>query len=1246
MTHKACSALKMPCLQTIQIIPGNTASEKLSWFGILAKHVDITKDLNKVPSQLRPLLEVESAIKHKRYGVIAWALTSNDSTIVNRALKANWFFNGEHMIVDIEYFRTCIFPHISLRTRTRLVKTFVRRIKSATFAQEVFTELLNFYDYQTALPLIACCEEDFAYKTVVKRKLMLPLGIFKKIFRSNIDLAVRFLKSFIFDSKEYAPINKQIVINDPCDAIERYKPFLSLLPKSRPMDFVEIAETLALCPNIKMSNKCAKKFLSKAEVAIVRYPNLYMSILPFKVIDSKRMEVLFPAIVQYFLHDHDDFNTDLMLNYLEHYPKDKKLTLLCDTYKSIYKDNLLNNTNSVTPELLKLLPCDERFKQAKIKKKSSFSAGITLCSTYFSVSSICEKHWICYFPIQRAMQLIKHKMERAHCDGEKTSYFAHMIYSCLVNEDDNELTKTLLHIKYSSIITIPQLSKELLKHFWLIFNMRSTLNKGSIFLMYEIIKFIYEKHKYVNKFMLEKMVRLSIINKMPIRNLLYIFVSANDQVSNMQFNILTDDPLYEKQCLVTFIDVCEVLYSNIVNCELQNVVGEEKDKKHIRRKTKRELKQEQEEKNTVGCQLIVAMYDFNYRCKKSHVRPERMTIKDYPWLMNVIRVIMRSERVCPFWKEAQDALRKQERELYYSTIFPYTLTNIADVKSGAAFRLLKRNLQSIRDHLEEYFLYCKKNYKNKQVQNFVRSLRWYQDVPIIFARKCIDYLRRKITNEKPLLIFLSILLHGDTVQKLITSCHHKITKINPNNNVCINRFMNHLNICMKFLNTPLPLKFFTDNKTFDKNDRSTMLMTLRSISKRFSLPEVMLFSKSFQNMDVNMRMQWIDLMYLAVPTNYFVTFLREIWSVERNCLIRQLLLNSAQRLLCEKPRVETVDLCCEIFFQLSLDDEQLFWKMKYCSNVVDCSTYFNMWLNAIVLLSMRGLSVERTRQHAERCLRYLRRYIRVSMSKDYIKEVLRNFLFHDSVGVAEAVRNFAIKYILKLSNDELTAYSKIIFEIISTTVSTSWNMCRFDNPLFYPIRKSVHSYFEQFIIAYMKRRKNQYFDGKILDDMFSIFSTILSPEQDIQSYLLLVYAKKLHSFSYVTPITTNNFGLELAKIIPDLINNLTPYMADFIAVHLNYFLKQLYSSNNHHNVISNTISGLMMDANNTYANFVAVTMLSLQERCREYNQIIDKALDSFSQHSSCAIVLYHYLNKASFDDVSLNDDVDDTIDIN
>ncbi|XP_050462107.1 uncharacterized protein LOC126857060 isoform X2 [Cataglyphis hispanica] len=138
--HKMQSDLQMPYLRAIQAVPGNTASQKLCWIEKLTSY-RASGDPEQLPQELLPILRTEIAVNEKKYEDITTALKSEDWTIVNRAFKAAWFFDGSHKnIVNAEYFCEHVFPYVSMNTRGRIVITLANRLTDPELAQQLFTK--------------------------------------------------------------------------------------------------------------------------------------------------------------------------------------------------------------------------------------------------------------------------------------------------------------------------------------------------------------------------------------------------------------------------------------------------------------------------------------------------------------------------------------------------------------------------------------------------------------------------------------------------------------------------------------------------------------------------------------------------------------------------------------------------------------------------------------------------------------------------------------------------------------------------------------------------------------------------------------------------------------------------------------------------------------------------------------------------------------------------------------------------
>lgn len=716
MDYEIPGDLQMPYLRAIQKIPGDTAGEKWKWIGRLAARYQSSGDLERVPAELLPLLRVEIAIRKKRHEDITSALKCEDSTIINRAFKASWFFDGSHKIVDVSYFCEHLFPYVSVNVRTRIVHTLAHRLsgKNPIFAQQMFTAVSSIYDIQTAYPLIVACDEAFAYKTIVEKELVLPIEMANKIFRKNPDLMVRFLKLL----KPFK-LRSAIARTPFAIGIDRYKSFLPKLIKKRLEAFIELCEIHE--PEIVLSNTCAEIFLKKAQQHLIKKPLLYLRILPLKKINENLMESIFPNLLP---ADIFSFNTDTMLDYLKHYPRDKKYDLLRKSYKNKYHAELLDMTKNVTSILLPLLPAEERIKQARIKIEKK---NLEKSKVRYEYSLYYETVWICYLSVNEAIPIIKEQINKTPNELDRVALILQMIYVCKINEDDDALFNTLTYILNRHKNENSYLFERMFSQFLKMYDVPH-LNEKQISLVLDIVRLFYVKYKLASVEILSAIIHFKLIHNMPIEELINMFLDNQ----NINFNILKKCPQYERQCLVTFANV-------------------------IQKKSFKDL----DEKRNNCCNFVVAMYDFNDRCKKSHIKIEEMTIRDYPWLMDTILEAIRSkEDSC----SAKNVLEKNESELYRSW-FP---ENIANVTSGAALALLNRDLQSILNNWEKYLANCTKHYDSKSVQRFVKATRWFNDLPIRFADRCLNYINDKSTDKiSSSVVILAILLHGDMVTKLI-----------------------------------------------------------------------------------------------------------------------------------------------------------------------------------------------------------------------------------------------------------------------------------------------------------------------------------------------------------------------------------------------------------------------------------------------------------------------------------------------
>ncbi|KMQ92338.1 serine threonine-protein kinase haspin-like protein [Lasius niger] len=1191
--------LQMPYLRAIQKIPGDTASEKLRWIGKFS--YPASGDLDQLPQELVPLLRVEAAVKMQNPENITFALSSENMMIVNRAFKAFWYFDGSFKsIVNADYFCEHVFPLVSMNTRVRILSTLANRLIDPAFAKELFDKVATNFGVYNACPLIAACDEDFAYEMIDYWKLALPIKTVKQIFRKNPNLFVRYLKLL------KPPANTIERGSFPVD-INRYAFLLPKLVKHRLEAFAELLEMHEARPlKITLSNTCAEIFLKKGQQYLNKKPRLYIDILPLKKISIELMESIFLGLLPVKI---SSFDTNSLLNYLQHYPQNKRYELLRQSYMKKYGTELLDTDKNVTPALLRVLPAKERIEQAKIKLEKEKLGEIESSDLMYY-----EKAWICYLPIDKAIPEIKEKISKKAAADERLYLICQMIYACKVNEDDDALIDTLQYFK----------NRHKNEDFWIFERTMDQLllwydvphlSEKHHSLLFDIIKLFYVKHGYMPEKIVETVIHFRLIHDMPIDELILILIDTLENRWLINFNLLQEYPQYERKCLVTFAKMIQEKYSAV---------------------WPKQEEESTESKKRILCRLVVAMYDFNKRCKKSCTKIERITIKDYPWILDTIRAIIRSNRLS--W-DMKDVLKIKEPEF---NVEPQGLDSskkkIADVTTGAALALLKRNPQDILDNWEEYLTSCKKEHFNKTVQRFVRATRWYKDIPIKFVERCMDYLeerRKDKTGMFSTLTMLALLLHGHTLTKLLEPLVPKEMTIDASDPEASENYklLRHLPLCMRLSSPPVPLQLV--GKLCEGDYLSIALMTLSNLSRRSVLPKVLSFANKLSGMRVGVRKHAIRLMYEIAPVEKLLLFLKKMWDDETNHSIRQVIFDVIQKLVSTEPTGDNWYLLYSVVQTIRLKDEMLLMKLKLPLRMPNkyVSHFFEMWLEAIDDLELSRLDISKMNQLVISFLKEITAPSACNLiCEDFTQHVIQRYLFDVNADVSEAARGFAMSYLFPEDKNKLTGRSKIFIDTLKSVMKAHWNETHPKKSRFFPYNNAVHLFVEDFVVRYVNKfyLDNKSTDMQLIDNMLTLFSYVLAPTQAPRAYLLLTYAKKLQECT----LTNQCFGLQLGQYMPELVKIFTSSMVQFMAKILEHFLDRVFKDHIDLGEFKLTVIEGLIKADNTNSCFMAVSMLSpvtLKNLATRYDQLIVKFQET--KNPAITSILHDYLNVLDFQSI-------------
>ncbi|XP_029165261.1 uncharacterized protein LOC114936276 [Nylanderia fulva] len=1231
----------MSYLWAIQKVPGDTASEKMKWIGKTADCSFECPELIKHPS-LQSLMKVEIAVRQKQVNELTTALKSEDAMVVNRALKAKWYFNNSCVDIPAEYLSKNLFPHLSVNTRARVVKKLADCITDPLEAEIMLDELLNDYCIYNVCPLIAVCEEDFTLNIIEEWKLALPVNTAKKIFRKNPDLLIHYfklLKPATLEERSPFPVNMM-----------QYRSFLPKLVKTRVHDFAELVEMYETFPlPISLSNTCAEIFLKKGLQYLLKKPHLYINILPLKKINVDILESIFIDLLPEKISDCD---MNKVIQYLKYYPESKKYELLHKSYLKKYNFKLLNYTKNINAALLQILPEKERIKQARIKIESEAK------SMNHSNAMNCENTWICYLSIDEAIPALRKKINTENSSHKRVNIIREMIYACKINEkrkDNDESTnkKDAAVNEKDAAAEEKDALADTLKYFLdrhrneeiMVYEgtMRQLLNSYDVphlskerhKVLFDIIKLFYVKFEHVTENITQAVIHFRLINNMPIDDLISMLIKTAENDHYVNFNLLIKYPQYERKCLDSFAKHFEEKYFDLL--EKQN--------------------KENELKTLILYNFVDSMYNFNDRCDRKRTKIERLSIKDYPRLLSIIRgLISQTTSVeqggCPFTRRkcqlnqvnVKNLLKIKEPQLEIES--DSESSKIADVSTVTALALLKRNPQEILDNWEAYLTQCKSNYRNKITQRFVRATRWYKDIPIKFAERCMEELKEKCKDTKknilPTLTILALLFYGNTLTKMLMPLIPKESKVDANHpEVNENyRLACHIPKLMILSNPPVSTELICNMCEGDY--LSVTLGALTNASRRYNSSKAVALANKLSTMRVSVQKHGIRLMSQVVPEKSLISFLKEMWTNKTNCSIREVVFEEIQKIMHLMPVKDIKNLNNMMMDKIQLKDKKLLWLLKLPLRLPNyyILDYYNKRLQTIERLQVEGLNIEEAKEHVTILIREM------SMSSVFnfineclVGQIIKKYLFDVDVNLSKATRNFSLLYIFSGdSRNNIKERCKVLIESIDPIMKTQWNKTDSEYPYFFPHNNAVHLLIEDFVVKYVTEF---YFatastDMQLLDIMLELFSTILDPTQAPTPYLMLIYAKKLQEGR----ATNQPFACMINQYMPELIKIFSSSLVQFMGNSLNRFLDLTFKNKEEMEESKFDIIEYLIISDNRDSWLMAVTLFvvmalpnSLENREKRFIELIKM----FRERKDPAVssILHNYLNCLSIN-CSLN----------
>lgn len=1203
--------IRTPYLDAIQVIPGATPGEKHKWMAELIRErisecnsLEEVVETEKIPRSLAPLMQIQAAqMLNKKdpkdqsaYGAIAEALKTDDATVVQKALQTSSFFDGSNTtITNVQYFFDNLFPYVSLKTRTLIIKALAIRLapRQPELAAEFFNAVASTFGLEQALPLLPACSETFMYSTILERRIILTRKLVKTIFRKNPDFVVRYLRL----SK---PVS-DLVRNPHQVNIYHFTDFLGQLIKKRLEAFVELYEMHERVPSrMNLSNKCAEALLKKGWDYFQRKPKLYLNLVPLRMINATRMEAIYPKL---FPEDARVCKIDNMLEYLKYYPQDKKLELFLKTYQEVYGQSVLEDSGKVTVNLLRMLPAEERIRQARMKLKQGWRAGKM---DYSNTGR-------CYLPVQETIPQIKDEIAKSPEMEIRAALLCQMIYCCRVNNDDQALLETLVHLrdrhKNEQPLFLMKVFRCLLDSYIL-----PQLNENHWAVLIDIILRANVKAELllsddVSRKMIEAAIDYRLKHNQPIDQFIGIFVDLRSLRSESHWNILRYNPAYERTCLEASLAVVSQKYNS--------------DKSHWR-----------ENKVSILCDLISSIYNFNEKHVNRNTRVERMSVQNYPWLLKELETIASSTEYSTFYAvdNCRQVLQKHEKDLY-ERIFQEKKELISCIESGEALATLRKTPEKILAKWEEYLKACQDNWYRVSVRRFVRTSRWYKDIPVKFAQQCLQDLSRE--KKGSCLDILASLIHGSTLAEIIEPLIPMNKTINVHEQEAKTAYDLTHNIITsaKIANPPIPLKHI--GRLCEGDYLSVALTALISVCRRTALMDVVSFARTLASQRVSVRKHGIRIMHMVAPRDQLFDFLLTQWKTEDHYSIRDVLLSKAKDMFCAETNPATWSLFREMLFSLATHDESsisnLFQVIPSIPNeyIVD---YFKLLLETIDRLMEAGLALDKVNNNITSFLLSIDAAVCNILPEEFTDIILRRFLFHPEIKISRAAGTFVRFAYLLPTEEKLDSRLQTFNSIFVDVVKNGWNVSHPQKSHYYPVNHMVQTFIDDLVHSILSTEADSGRSNRLMDGIMKAFLIVLSPQMDPTSYLLLALAKE-----QVFVATPKEFGVRIGQKMPELTAIFSPlfipFMSSILQSLLNvYLLTSKFGSYDSESIKLDVMEGLI-EVGSMESAMMAVNLLTRVVR-RENMDRYDRLLMKFAAYDHPVIksTLSDLINKRSYED--------------
>ncbi|XP_043268648.1 uncharacterized protein [Venturia canescens] len=1089
-------------LEAIQAISGCTPGQKYTQLNAIAQkavteaksHGDVATPLfclDEVPKPLESLVRLKIAKILRQNEVVAEALRSEDRELVDLALRTKWFFRGNNKeVINVEYFKTNLYPLITLNTRMKIIKRLSMRLKTdgeTTLAEEFYDFTCQTYGKRQAEPLFVACSESFIWKTVIEQKIILSRRIVKTLFDKFPELVIRYLKLSKPDDERATERNLH------CIDIYKYTFFLPRLIKNHLKSLIELIEMHKSCLGMKLSNKATERFLKGNVDVVLDAPILYKSMMPLKVIAAKvtksQYERMFAKI--YPLKS-NDFRYYQVEEYLVHYPEQERIPLLLETYKQVYNASMLDNHDIIGKEILKMLPTDERVRQARIKLKKE--------PDWHSTGTV-DKMWRCYLPLEETITSIKQEISKTSSADERSKLLQQMFFACSINDDKETLLEILRYFTTRHKNERTCVIFEVLNSF-MYYSVTSMFGKDHWSVLYEFVKFLNVKHELTENAglsirILTAFIYFNLSHDLSIDESIEILIELNMIAWNAEWCIFEKYPEYDRLCFDKMMSLLPRKY--LENDKVWSTHGVDAMKN-----------------------IAKSMGNFNERNanKSNSTKMEKLSMKNYPWLLGVVEKSLKTMTKKSEWRfdEIIGYLKKWEVDLYEKWI-PAEFDALADVETGQVLKILKAEPSKILTHFDEYWnaiinIICGK----RIARRFVKASRWYQDLPMRFLARSLASLSTNETDQS--LIILAILMTGSEYASVIEPLIPKDEKtIDTDKKDAKSNYWKTQGIprAMNLVNPPVPLSLVMN---FCDGDFLTLgLTSLFNVSRRTSVDKVQKFAKQLTDCRVSVKKHGIRLFCLVATITDYRDFLISLWKMDKHRSIRVVIFeNIFNFLFPDNPCPENWIVLRDCLIDLGIEDDEIFDIINNFNLIPDAyfAEYMSHLLATLERLEASSLSAAKMVPRINSFLRGITPAMSLLLTEEFLEKLVKKYFCNPMISsdLADAGMTYTLNAYLRADPNKLDSRLQIFSNIYTDILRQHWDKPDSEVPPRFPINCMTHRFVHNHVCCAGVDLVNV----KIMKTILESFLRVLKPQQDWTTYALLAFGVGLQGVKDSTSV--------------------------------------------------------------------------------------------------------------------------------